>query len=249
MKHADLTTGHVYAVRYSDEPHLLLSTDVYANRYTRGDETWERAAPGVRPSPGKRGRGFVMLAGSADSLAEITDPGAMLRYLEIGDAQQLPDGCRVELVTTLTRILGPYETVMSEKARQAAAEAARIAASVARYNAALDVIRGLAPWQPHDGFVTCLGGFQAPNVVSVPIEYAERIAMARDEETREVRAFLAAADRMRDDWAEGSPDRKNELWQAVHTHAERVHDRFDGRTADLDRRAAELPDGGLGTKP
>ena len=50
-----------------------------------------------------------------------------------------------------------------------------------------------------------------------------------------LRLLLSACNRMRDDWAESSEERRAELWTAVHTEADNVFDRYHERMSFLNR--------------
>jgi hypothetical protein len=230
MKAADLKAGELYAVRHSDEPHLLLSDKVHSNWYTR--------------------HGYVMLRGPADVL-RLVDLAVCLAHLEEYGLhpQCIPPGCHITMAISLPSILGPFGEVMAVRDAKEAEKLARYKQLLDRYNAAVDVINLLLGAQyliPH-GREHSYG--DPPATITLTLEQVICISALRDDETREVRWLLAAADRMRDDWAEGSDVRVKELWRGVHAATEVVHERFHDRIADLDHRAAQLPDFGLVAKP
>lgn len=77
------------------------------------------------------------------------------------------------------------------------------------------------PMSNIDAFKEALGGD-----VVIPVT-GESIYLLRQEIVK-LKALLTgvvvAADRMRDDWAEGDKVRKNELWRALHNAAEAAYD-------------------------
>jgi len=71
----------------------------------------------------------------------------------------------------------------------------------------------------------------------------------RDEETRRVRTMLDSVNRYISRHSEADDEVRASLWRAMVGATEDVADLFESRIADLDHRAAQLPDGGLATKP
>jgi hypothetical protein len=83
-------------------------------------------------------------------------------------------------------------------------------------------------------------------------ECADAVAERRaeqDEETRRVRILLGTVGRFIDRWADADDQARTDLWRGLSAAADPVGELFDARIADLDRRCAQLPDGGLATMP
>lgn len=74
-------------------------------------------------------------------------------------------------------------------------------------------------------------------------------AEERDEDTRRVRVLLDSVNRLISRWAEADHSARADLWRGLVGAAEDAGDLFESRIAELDHRAAQLPDGGLATKP
>lgn len=83
-------------------------------------------------------------------------------------------------------------------------------------------------------------------------ECADAVADQReeqDEEIRRVRILLNSVGRFIEGWGEADEQGRTDLWRGLSAAADPVADLFEARIADLDHRAAQLPDGGLETKP
>lgn len=100
----------------------------------------------------------------------------------------------------------------------------------------------------HGGPAKHIGGREncpAPECMDAEADEREE----RDEETRRVRILLNAVNRFIERWAEAGGQARAHLWRDLSIAADPVSELFDARIADLDHRAALLPDGGLATKP
>jgi hypothetical protein len=135
MKKNLLKAGELYAVRNEYQSCLLLDTAVHLEHSrTRGATSYSPAAdhkPGRDPSKSwgfgidRRNYGFLMLSGtSSEALAAVDTVAAYESLLATG---RLSEGSEVsvKLVTSLAAILGPYEEVRAQAARQQEAERAR----------------------------------------------------------------------------------------------------------------------------
>jgi hypothetical protein len=133
MKKADIKPGVVYAYQgsdnYSPVPVVFLSTDLHAERgrYSTNAAMLTKAAPHEKPGKDYLGRhtGYPAVFRGFD--AEGTEAEVITSMLgatlEQAITDKLPKGVQSDVVTTLTRIRGPYDEAMA--AYRAAQEADR----------------------------------------------------------------------------------------------------------------------------
>jgi hypothetical protein len=121
MKKADIKAGVVYAYQRSDNyspgPVVFLSTDLYIERgrLHASAAALEKAQAGEKPGKDYMGRhtGYpaVFRSFDAEGTPEEVIAAMLSATLEGAIADKLPRGVKSEVVTTLTRIRGPYDEV------------------------------------------------------------------------------------------------------------------------------------------
>lgn len=260
MKLKDLTVGGIYAIRHETCPHLLLSAGLYHRRTKRmGPPEWSKARPGSRPGRERRSfgfehtdTGFVMLEGPDEQAITGIDPTPILEALLNGGItaanEVTPDRAHFTLITSLPSILGPYAAVTARRAKERARDLERKQRDVDAYNANADTLNALAGQEILRHQSVSEGWEPTSTLVLAPSDL-RLIAERRDEETRRVRILLDAMNRHLTRRAEANEQTRVELWRDVISASEAVAETFHDRIADLDHRAAQLPDGGLATKP
>jgi hypothetical protein len=182
MKKADIKAGVVYAYQrsdnYSPEPVVFLSTDLYIERGRLHVSTaaLEKAQPGEKPGKDYMGRntGYpaVFRSFDAEGTPEEVIAAMLSATLDGAIADKLPRGVKSEVVTTLTRIRGPYGEVRSAYLAAQAADLAeryrRDAAAASRRSRAVAAA----------AVFTDVGVYSTPrgSEITLTLENAEKLA-------------------------------------------------------------------------